>query len=59
LPLDAVRVRQVAWVVLGEKLKWNYAVSLVCLALAVYFAFGFNRRDYGRLRQLIDVLNSL
>jgi hypothetical protein len=21
-------------------------------------AFGFNRRDYGRLRQLIDVLNS-
>ena len=32
-----------AWVVLGEKLKWNYAVSLVCLAAAVYFAFGFNR----------------
>ncbi len=22
-------------------------------------AFGFNRRDYGRLRQLIDVLNKL
>jgi len=22
-------------------------------------AFGFNRRDYGRLRQMIDVLNSL
>ena len=22
-------------------------------------AFGFNRRDYGRLRQLIDVLNSV
>jgi hypothetical protein len=22
-------------------------------------SFGFNRRDYGRLRQLIDVLNSL
>jgi hypothetical protein len=22
-------------------------------------AFGFNRRDYGRLRQLIDVLNAL
>jgi len=22
-------------------------------------AFGFNRRDYGRLRQLIDMLNSL
>ena len=22
-------------------------------------AFGFNRRDYGRLRQLIDALNNL
>jgi hypothetical protein len=22
-------------------------------------AFGFNRRDYGRLRQLVDVLNGL
>ena len=22
-------------------------------------AFGFNRRDYGRLRQMIDLLNSL
>jgi len=32
-----------AWVVLGEKLKWNYALSLFCLAMAVYFAFGFNR----------------
>ncbi len=32
-----------AWFVLGEKLRWNYAVSLVCLALAVYFAFGFNK----------------
>jgi len=32
-----------AWLVLGEKLKWNYALSLVCLAMAVYFAFGFNR----------------
>ncbi len=32
-----------AWVVLGEKLKWNYAVSLVCLAAAVYFAFGVGR----------------
>ena len=32
-----------AWLVLGEKLKWNYALSLACLALAVYFAFGFNR----------------
>jgi hypothetical protein len=32
-----------AWLVLGEKLSWNYAVSLVCLALAVYFAFGFHK----------------
>jgi uncharacterized protein (DUF486 family) len=32
-----------AWTVLGEKLKWNYALSLFCLGLAVYFAFGFNR----------------
>jgi uncharacterized protein (DUF486 family) len=32
-----------AWAVLGEKLKWNYAVSLACLGLAVYFAFGFNK----------------
>ena len=32
-----------AWVVLGEKLKWNYAVSLACLALAVWFAFGVNK----------------
>lgn len=30
-----------AWVVLGEKLRWNYAVSLLCIFLAVYFAFGF------------------
>jgi uncharacterized protein (DUF486 family) len=32
-----------AWLVLGEKLKWNYAVSLFCLALAAWFAFGVNR----------------
>ena len=32
-----------AWLVLGEKLKWNYAVSLVCLGLAVYFAFGVGK----------------
>jgi uncharacterized protein (DUF486 family) len=32
-----------AWFVLGEKLRWNYALSLVCLALAVWFAFGFNK----------------
>lgn len=32
-----------AWLVLGEKLKWNYAVSLGFIALAVFFAFGVNR----------------
>ncbi|HEY4245575.1 MAG TPA: DMT family protein [Lacunisphaera sp.] len=32
-----------AWLVLGEKLRWNYAVSLLFIALAVYFAFGFNK----------------
>ena len=30
-----------AWAVLGEKLRWNYAVSLALIFLAVYFAFGF------------------
>jgi uncharacterized protein (TIGR00730 family) len=29
------------------------------MVAAPRIAFGFNRRDYGRLRQLIDVLNSL
>lgn len=32
-----------AWLVLGEKLRWNYGVSLLFIALAVFFAFGFNR----------------
>jgi uncharacterized protein (DUF486 family) len=32
-----------AWLVLGEKLKWNYAVSLLLIGLAVFFAFGVNR----------------
>ena len=32
-----------ASLVLGEKLKWNYAVSLFFIALAVFFAFGVNR----------------
>jgi uncharacterized protein len=32
-----------AWVVLGERLRWNYAVSLGLIALAVFFAFGVNR----------------
>lgn len=30
-----------AWLVLGEKLRWNYAVSLALIFAAVYFAFGF------------------
>ena len=32
-----------AWLVLGEKLRWNYAVSLGFIALAVFFAFGFGK----------------
>ena len=32
-----------AWFVLGEKLRWNYAVSLLFIALAVFFAFGINK----------------
>ncbi len=30
-----------AWLVLGEKLTWNYAVSFLCILLAVYFAVAF------------------
>lgn len=30
-----------AWLVLGEKLTWNYAVSFGLILLAVYFATGF------------------
>lgn len=33
-----------AWAVLGEKLRWNYAVSMLCLGLAVWFAFGFGSK---------------
>ena len=32
-----------ARLVLDEKLRWNYAVSLLCIALAVWFAFGFTK----------------
>ncbi|MBS0632099.1 MAG: DMT family protein [Verrucomicrobia bacterium] len=32
-----------AWLVLGEKLKWNYAVSFGLILLAVYFATAFNK----------------
>ncbi|HTQ32217.1 MAG TPA: DMT family protein [Opitutaceae bacterium] len=30
-----------AWLVLGERLAWNYAVSFVLIFLAVIFAFAF------------------
>ncbi len=30
-----------AWIVLGEKLTWNYAVSFAFILLAVYFATAF------------------
>ena len=30
-----------AWLVLGERLAWNYAVSFLLILLAVVFAFAF------------------
>jgi uncharacterized protein (DUF486 family) len=30
-----------AWVVLKERLTWNYAASFLCMMLAVYFAMAF------------------
>lgn len=30
-----------AWLVLGERLTWNYAVSFLLILLAVYFATAF------------------
>ena len=30
-----------AWLVLGEKLRWNYAVSFALILLAAYFATAF------------------
>jgi uncharacterized protein (DUF486 family) len=30
-----------AWLVLGEKLRWNYAVSFALILGAVYFATAF------------------
>jgi uncharacterized protein (DUF486 family) len=30
-----------AWLVLGERLRWNYAVSFALILLAVYFATAF------------------
>jgi hypothetical protein len=32
-----------AWLVLGEKLRWNYAVSFALILLAVYFATAFHK----------------
>jgi uncharacterized protein (DUF486 family) len=32
-----------AWVVLKERLAWNYAVSFVLILLAVWFATAFNK----------------
>ncbi len=32
-----------AWLVLGEKLTWNYAVSFALILLAVVFATGFKK----------------
>ena len=30
-----------AWLVLKERITWNYALSFVCMVLAVYFATAF------------------
>lgn len=32
-----------AWLILGEKLTWNYAVSFGLIILAVFFAVGFRK----------------
>ena len=36
-----------AWLVLGEKLRWNYAVSFALIVLAVWFATGFKPSQPG------------
>jgi uncharacterized protein len=36
-----------AWLVLGEKLAWNYAVSFGFILLAVYFATAFKPNPSG------------
>jgi uncharacterized protein (DUF486 family) len=33
-----------AWLVLGERLRWNYALSFLFMALAVYFAVGLKAK---------------
>ena len=41
-----------AGLVLGEKLRWNYAVSMLFILLAVLFAFAFDKpAGPGRLSQ--------
>jgi uncharacterized protein (DUF486 family) len=30
-----------AWIVLKERITWNYAASFVCVMLAIYFAMAF------------------
>jgi uncharacterized protein (DUF486 family) len=30
-----------AWIVLKERITWNYAASFLCMALAAYFAMAF------------------
>lgn len=34
-----------AWLVLGEKLRWNYLAAFACIGLAVVFAFGFGAKS--------------
>lgn len=34
-----------AWLVLGERLTWNYAVSFAFILCAVYFAVAFPAKD--------------
>jgi len=36
-----------AWLVLGEKLRWNYAVSFALIVLAVWFATAFKPAGAG------------
>lgn len=36
-----------AWLVLGERLRWNYAVSFALIVLAVWFALAFKAPGAG------------
>jgi len=42
----------------GQFLRQWHGLAAACGVDLPRIAFGFNRRDYGRLRQFIDVLNS-